>query len=204
MPPKPAAKTAAKAAAKPAAKPAAAKPAAAAPKKAAAPAGNGVYVKGLGDASVQDATAIFGAAGKVTDVRLRRNKYAIVHFDNAAAVKRAVDTFNNKDVKGNKPSVVAAKSGPKADKHVGSSVVFVSPLFRQGTSKKQVRELFAPCGKIAKVHTYRNNFAFIYFADAAAAQKAIKDKNGATFNGKKLLVKASVKTLAVKKANQKK
>ena len=194
MPPKPAAKTAAKPAAKAAAPKAAAKPAAkAAAPKAAAPTGNGAYVKGLGAADVDAVKAIFAVAGKITDVRLRRNKFALVHFENAAGVAAAISKFNGKDVKGAKLSVVAAKAGPKVDARLTSKVVFVTPIFAQATCRKQVRALFATCGKVAKLKTYRNNFAFVYFADAASAKKCLAEKNGATFNGRKITVKPSVR-----------
>lgn len=210
--PKPAAKAAAKAApaAKPAAKPAAAKPAAkaAAPAakpaaKAAAPAkpaakavagsGTGVYVKGLGSANVEAVKALFAAAGAVSQVRLRRNKFAIVIFDNAAAVKKACDSFNNKEVQGQQLSVVAAKAGPKSNAHEGTATVFVSPVFRSNTTRNQIRGIFEGCGKITKLRTYHGNYAFVTFDSAASAAKAIKDKNGQTFRNRQLTVKASVR-----------
>ena len=217
MPPKAAPKPAAKAtkAAAPAPKAAApapkeaAKPAPAPEKKAApaASAGNGVYVKNLGDAGVESVTAIFSAAGAVSGVRLRRNKYAIVFFQQAASVKKAIETFNGKDLKGQKLSVVAAKSGAKADKKADSKVVFVAPIFRGNTTKAQAKALFAGCGKITKMRTYHNNCAFVYFDSAAAAQKAVKDKDGQTFKNNKLRVKLSgrsaerdAKRLAIAKA----
>jgi RNA recognition motif-containing protein len=194
----PAAKPAAKAAAAPAAKPAAKQATQAAPAAKAAPkaavqagAGNGVYVKGLGPADVDAVKAIFAAAGNVVDVRLRRNKFAIVFFDNAAAVKKAVDTFNNKEVKGHTLSVAAAKAGPKVQK--STATVFIAPLFRQNTTRNQIRAIFEGCGKITKLRTYRTNFAYVTFENAAAAQKAIASKNGQTFRNKKLTVKQSTR-----------
>ena len=200
MPPKAAPKPAAKATkapAKPADKPAAAKPAAEkkpAAKAPAAGAGNGVYVKGLGDANVEAVTGIFAAAGDVSGVRLRRNKYALVWFANGASVKKAVDTFNNKELKGKTLSVAAAKSGPKADNKGASKVVFVAPIFRGNTTRDQAKALFAGCGKIAKLRTYRNNSAFVYFSSSAEAQKAVKDKDGQTFKNVKLRVKLSARS----------
>eukprot|EP01098_Paradermamoeba_levis_P010298 TRINITY_DN4324_c0_g4_i1.p2 TRINITY_DN4324_c0_g4~~TRINITY_DN4324_c0_g4_i1.p2 ORF type:complete len:219 (+),score=50.09 TRINITY_DN4324_c0_g4_i1:89-745(+) len=190
----PAAKPAAKAAAKaaPAAKPAA-KAAAPAPAVKAA-AGNGVYVRGLGDAGVDAVKAIFAPAGNVADVRLRRNKFAIVFFEATASVKKAIDAFNGKDIKGHPVTVVSAKSAPKPAKSgANATTVFVSPLFRQNTTRAQIRGIFEGCGKITKLRTYRNNFAFVTFDSAANAAKAIKEKNGATFRNKKLLVKASIR-----------
>jgi len=199
----PAAKTAAKTAApaaKPAAKPAgkaapaakpAAKAAAAAPAVKAA-AGNGVYVRGLGDAGVDAVKAIFAPAGNVADVRLRRNKFAIVFFETTASVKKAIDSFNGKEVKGREVTVVSAKSAPKA-RRTTSATVFVSPLFRQNTTRAQIRGIFEGAGKIIKLRTYRSNYAFVTFDSAASAAKAIQAKNGATFRNKKLLVKASIR-----------
>lgn len=201
------AKTVAKAAA-PAPKAAAPKPAApaAAPKPAAAAApkvekkaavttsaANGVYVKNWGQGSVADATATFGAAGKVAKVQLRRGKYALVFFENAAAVKKAIDTFNGKEVNGTVVSVSAAKTAPKADAHEGSASVFVGPIFRESTTRKEIFELFAGL-KVKKLRVYRQNHAFVFFENAAAAAKAM-EKNGAEFHGKKLTVKPSVRSL---------
>jgi RNA recognition motif-containing protein len=212
--PKPAAKPAAKAAAPaakaaaPAAKQAPAKQApakvaaaktAAPAAKAAAPAakpavaGNGVYVKGLGQASVDAIKTIFQAAGTITNVRVRRNKYAIVFFETQASVKKAIDQFNGKEVQGKEVSVTSAKAAPKTTNTTDAVTVFVSPVFRQNATRNQVREVFKNCGKITKLRTYRTNHAFVTFDSAAAAQKAIKDVNGTTFRNKKLLVKASIR-----------
>jgi len=210
--PKPAAKPAAKAAAPaaktaPASKQAPAKqaPAKTAPAKttpqpkpaatsAAKPAvaGNGVYVKGLGLASVDAIKTIFQSAGTITNVRVRRNKYAIVFFENQASVKKAIDQFNGKEVQGRELSVTSAKAAPKSTS-AEPVTVFVSPIFRQNTKRNQVREVFKNCGKIVKLRTYRTNHAFVTFDSTAAALKAIKDINGTTFRNKKLLVKASVR-----------
>lgn len=202
---KPAAKAQAKAAAPKAAAPAPkaaapkpAAPAAAAPKvekKAAVTtsAANGVYVKNWGQGSVADATAAFAAAGKISKVQIRRGKYALVFFENAAAVKKAIDTFNGKEVNGTVVSVSAAKTSPKADAHEGSASVFVGPIFRESTTRKEIFELFAGL-KVKKLRVYRQNHAFVFFENAAAAQKAM-EKNGTEFHGKKLTVKASVRSL---------
>ena len=203
--PKPAAKKAAAApakaaAAKPAAK-AAAKPAAkqaAAPAKAAAKptaktvsSGNGVYVKGLGNADVDAVKALFASAGAVSQVRLRRNKFALVFFESAASVKKAVDALNNKTVQGETVTVSAAKTSPKAASTEGSKTVFASPLFRTNTTRNQMRALFEGCGKITKLRTYRTNYALVTFDSAAAASKAVSSKNGQTFHNKTLSVKLS-------------
>jgi RNA recognition motif-containing protein len=206
---KPAAKPAAKAAAPapkqaapakqapakaaPAKQAAAPQPKAAAAKPAAASSGNGIYVKGLGQASVDEVKALFAAAGNVTNVRLRRNKYAIIFFDNAAASKKAIDQFNNKDVKGHTVTVTSAKAAPTTSKTQDTVTVFVSPLFRQNTTRNQVREVFKNSGKITKLRTYRNNYAFVTFDSAASAAKAVKDVNGTVFRNKKLLVKPAIR-----------
>jgi RNA recognition motif-containing protein len=217
MPPKtaaapakaPVAKAAAKAAPAPkaaapapkAAAPAAKAAAPAAPKKVAAAAGNsnGVYVKNWGQGSVADASAAFAAAGKVSSVQIRRGKYALVFFETAAAVKKAVDSFNGKSVNGSVVIVTAAKTAPKADKHDNSSVVFVGPIFRENTTRKQLFEFFAG-SKIVKLRRYEHNYAYVYFESAAVAQKVIKDKNGASFHGKALTVKPSTRSLESEKA----
>lgn len=213
---KPAAKTAAPAA-KPAAKAAAPAPKAAAPKaaapapKAAAPAPkpaekkpaaaatNGVYAKNWGHGSAEAAAKVFGAAGKVVSVRVRRGKFAQVWFDSAAAVKKAIDTFNGKEVDGKTLAVAAAKSAPKPKASEGSATIFVKPIFRESTTRKQVLEHFATAGKIVKLRTYRQNYAYIFFESAAAAQKALKEKNGSELKGKKLTVKASARSLEAEK-----
>eukprot|EP01084_Bolivina_argentea_P250143 419020_1 len=189
----------AKAAPKPAAK-AAAPPAKPVEKKAEAkkaPAGtsNGVYVKNWGGECVETAKTVFGAAGKVQSVQLRRNKYCIVFFDNAASAKKAVDTFNNKDIRGRTLQVVAAKTSPKADKHANSAVVFVAPIFRESTTRKQIFEFFGSCGKVLKLRTSRQNGAYISFDSSASANKAAA-KNGSEFMGKNLRVSLSTRSIA--------
>lgn len=160
---------------------------------------NGVYVKNWGQGSVGDAKAIFKSAGNVVDVRVRRGRYAIVFFDNAVAVKKAIDLFNEKEVMGNVVTVVPAKTSPKPDPHENSSVVFVSPIFRTSTTNKQIYELFSSF-KVLRLRTYRKNHAYIYLDSPAAALRAVKDKNGVEFRGKKLRVALSTRSLEKEKA----
>ncbi|RNE98870.1 putative NRBD1, partial [Trypanosoma rangeli] len=142
---------------------------------------------------------IFSSAGNVVGVRVRRRRYAIVFFENVAAVKKAIDLFNEKEVMGSVVSVVPAKTTPKPDPHENSSVVFVSPIFRASTTKQQIRELFAGL-KVLRLRTYRNNYAYVYLDSPAAAQKVVKEKNGAEFRGKQLRVALSTRSLAKEKA----
>lgn len=207
------AKPAAKAAPKPAAKAAAPKPAAkapapkAAPKaaaaapKAAAGASNGVYVKNWGNGSVADATSVFSAAGNVTKVQLRRHRYAIVFFDNSAAVKKAIDLFNEKEVLGQTVLIAPAKTSPKPDAHENSACVFVSPIFRPNTTKKQVMELFGSV-KVLRLRMYRQNYVYAYLDSAAAAKKFVEEKNGSEFRGHKLRVELSARSLEKLQARQ--
>ncbi|ORC88421.1 putative NRBD1 [Trypanosoma theileri] len=206
----PAPKTEKKSAAKAAPKPAAAaapKAAAAAPKapaketkpRVAAGGHNGVYVKNWGQGSVSDAKEIFSAAGNVVSAQVRRRRYAIVFFENAAAVKKAIDLFNEKVVMGNVVTVVPAKTSPKPDPHENSSVVFLSPIFRTSTTDKQIRELFTGM-KVLRLRTYRNNYAYVYLDSPAAAQKVVKERNGTEFRGKKLRVSLSTRSLEKEKA----
>lgn len=208
-PAKPAAKAAPKPAAKaPAPKAAAPKPAAKAAPKAAAPAprpasgaSNGVYVKNWGTGSVADATKIFSAAGNVSKVQLRRHRYAIVFFDNSAAVKKAIDLFNEKEVLGQTVLVVPAKTSPKPDAHENSACVFVSPIFRPSTTKKQMMELFAGV-KVQRLRVYRQNFVYAYLDSAASAKKFVEDKNGVEFRGHKLRVALSARSLEKLRSRQ--
>nr|AAB81433.1 RNA binding protein [Trypanosoma brucei] len=188
-------------------KAAAPKPAATAPKAAAAkeakarPAAgthNGVYVKNWGQGSVTDATRIFSAAGKVVSAQIRRRRYAIIFFENAAAVRKAIDLFNEKEVLGAKVTVSPAKTSPKPDPHEGSSVVFLSPIFRMSTTNGQIRELFTGM-RVLRIRTYRQNYAYVYLDSAAAAQKFVKEKNGTEFRGKKLRVALSTRSLQKEK-----
>ncbi len=213
MPPKAAAapsKSQPKAAAAPAKTASAPAPKAAAPKAAApkpaekkpeapkAPktaGGNGVYVKNWGQDGADVASAVFGTAGKITSVTVRRGKYCLVWFESSAAVTKAISSYNNKEINGNVVEVTAAKASPKASKTEGSSVVFVSPIFRESTTRKTILSAFSTSGKILKLRTYRGNFAYIYFDSAAAATKAIKDKNGAEFQSNKIEVKLSTRRL---------
>lgn len=167
--------------------------------KAAAGSSNGVYVKNWGNGSVADATAIFGAAGNVQKAQIRRHRYALVFFDNAAAVKKAIDLFNDKEVLGQVVTVAPAKTSPKADAHLNSSTVFVSPIFRASSTKKQIMELFSGV-KVLRLRTYRNNFAYAYLDTPAAAAKFVQEKNGTEFRGHKLRVALSAKSLDKLKA----
>lgn len=207
-PAKKAAAPAAKVAEKPAAAaPAAAAPAAAAPvaapkKVAAAGAGNGVYVKGWGNEGCDACRTLFGASGKVTAVRVRRGKYAIVWFAEPAAVQKATSAFNGKTVKGATLTVSAAKSAPPASGLENATSVFVGPVFRGTTSKKQLSALFGGCGKVLKIRQYRNNTAFVYLDSTAAANKAVKDVTGKKLANVAVTVKLSRRTKAGDQAKE--
>lgn len=190
-------------------KPAAPKPAgskAAAPKAAApkapvkpaakpAAASNGVYVKNWGTGSVADAMEVFKAAGTVRKAQIRRHRYAIVFFENAASVKKAIDLFNEKEVLGTVVTVLPAKTTPRADPHENSSCVFVSPIFRASTTKQQILELFQGL-KVLRLRTYRQNYAYVYLDSPAAALKFLQERNGTEFRGHKLRVALSTHSLA--------
>ncbi|CAJ1011204.1 putative RNA recognition motif (RRM, RBD, or RNP domain) [Leishmania naiffi] len=208
-PAKPAPKAAPKPAAKaPAPKAAATKPPTKTAPKAAAPAArpasgssNGVYVKNWGTGSVADATNVFSAAGKVIKVQLRRSRYALVFFDNSAAVKKAIDLFNEKEVLGQTVLVVPAKTSPKPDAHENSACVFVSPIFRASTTKQQIMELFAGV-KVQRLRTYRQNYVYAYLSSSAAAKKFVEEKNGVEFRGHTLRVALSARSLEKLRARQ--
>jgi len=209
--PAPAAKAAPKAAAKPAAKAAqpAAKPAAkAAPAKAApaakkATAANkgsdaGVYIKNLNgpDVTTEQIKSLFGSCGKITEIRLRRNKYVLVFFDNQNAAKKALE-FNGKQMKGNKISVELAKSKSHRKREEYATTAFIGHL-PGCTSKKHLSELCKPFGTIIRIRNYRaKRHAFVYFQDVAAANKAVQALNGKEYHQTKLSAKLSVRTKGV-------
>lgn len=182
----------------------AAAPQAAAPKKAAAPqgAGNGVYVSKWGTENAEAAKAAFSACGAITSVQIRRNKFALVFFETAAGAKKAIDSFNGKNVCGTTVTITPAKTSPKKDAHEGTSVVFVGPYFAESTPRKVLIDLFKGAGKIQKVRTYANHTAFVYYDNAASASKAVKDLNGKELNQKTLTVKPSVRSAANDKAKR--
>jgi len=206
---KPAAKTAAaapapKAAAKPAAKGAqpAAKPAAksapAAAKKA-APANKGsdagVYIKNLNgpDVTTEQIKSLFGSCGKITEIRLRRNKYVLVFFDNQNAAKKALE-FNGKQMKGSKISVELAKAKSHRKREEYCTTAFIGHL-PGCTSKKHLSELCKGFGTIIRIRNYRaKRHAFVYFQDVSAANKAVQSLNGKDYHQTKLSAKLSVRT----------
>ena len=202
MPPKAAAKAPAKPAAKAAAKPAEKKAEAKPKATSTTSASNGVHVKNWGKDGVDAAKTLFAGCGNVVDVKLRRGKYCLVWFDNSAAVKKAVDSFNGKELKGRTLGVAAAKSAPQSDKHQNSTVVFAQPIFREASTRKEIFKLFQGAGKILKLRTYRNNSAFVYFESASAAAKSVKDLNGQQFAGKALTVKPSTRSLEADKTRE--
>nr|CCC95921.1 unnamed protein product [Trypanosoma congolense IL3000] len=161
----------------------------------------GVYVKNWGTGSVADVKQIFGAAGKITSVQIRRRRYALVFFENAAAVKKAIDLFNEKEIMGSLVTVVPAKTAPKPDPHEGSSVVFLSPVFRESTKPEKVKELFGGM-KVLRIRMYRQNYAYVYLDSPEAALRAVKEKNGTLFCGKKLQVALSTRSLEKDRARE--
>lgn len=165
------------------------------------PAPHGIYIKKWGSASAEEAAALFKAAGNVTKTQIRRHRYALVFFDSAAAVKKAIDLFNGKEVLGEVVEITPAKTTPKPDPHENSSCVFVSPIFRSSTTKQQILDLFQGM-KVLRLRTYRRNFAYVYLDSPAAAAKFVKEKNGTEFHNHTLRASLSSKSLAKLKARQ--
>eukprot|EP01062_Namystynia_karyoxenos_P009546 TRINITY_DN1337_c0_g1_i2.p3 TRINITY_DN1337_c0_g1~~TRINITY_DN1337_c0_g1_i2.p3 ORF type:complete len:265 (+),score=141.50 TRINITY_DN1337_c0_g1_i2:99-797(+) len=170
-----AAKPAAKAA-KPAAKQAA--PAAKAP-SAPASTGKSVYIKNLAFPGLSHETvkAAFKSCGNVSQVQLRRKKYCILHFNDAAAAGKAKE-LNGKTVKGSKITVEAAKKGPEPARSEYCTSVFVGGLSKmpRKDARAALKKQFTQCGNVVKIRTYSESsgmHAFVYFADNAAAKKAV-------------------------------
>lgn len=134
----------------------------------------GVYVTGLDFEGMSHETVkeCFKHCQNITEVRLRHGKYAVIFFGTKPNAKKALE-MNNKMVKGNKISVVMAKRARPTKVREGKcTTVFVGGLPGAST-KKQLSAHFADCGKIIKVRVYAQHHGFVYFADAAAASKAV-------------------------------
>eukprot|EP01061_Rhynchopus_euleeides_P022346 TRINITY_DN363_c0_g1_i1.p1 TRINITY_DN363_c0_g1~~TRINITY_DN363_c0_g1_i1.p1 ORF type:complete len:225 (+),score=110.55 TRINITY_DN363_c0_g1_i1:134-808(+) len=164
--------------AKPAAKKAVAKaaPKAAEKPKASGGADNGVYVKGLNFPGISHDTIkqAFKQQGDVKDVVLRRRKYTILYFKDGSGASK-VREMNGKVVKGSKITVEAAKKKQKADRATYCKSVFVGNLPRMphAQGKVHLKKEFSKCGQVVKVRTYQSGHGFVYFADNAAAKKAV-------------------------------
>jgi len=176
---KPAAKPAGnnKPAPKAAAKKSAPKPAtkkASATKKAGSPK-NGAYVKGLSFPGQSNETVAeaFAKCGKVTEVRLRHGKYALIFFENEAGLKKARE-LNNKVVKGQKVSVEECKKAkPTRNRASYCTSVWIGGL-PGGATRQQLVKHFEVCGKVVKARVYNpKNQGFVYFENNAAAKKAV-------------------------------
>eukprot|EP01063_Lacrimia_lanifica_P041673 TRINITY_DN977_c0_g2_i1.p1 TRINITY_DN977_c0_g2~~TRINITY_DN977_c0_g2_i1.p1 ORF type:complete len:227 (+),score=148.66 TRINITY_DN977_c0_g2_i1:55-735(+) len=200
MPAKKSNKPAAKAA-KPAAK--AAKPQAKAAKAPAGSAANGVYVKGLNFPGLSHETVkeLFKGSA-ITNIVLRRKKYCLIYFKDAAGASKAKD-LNGKMLKGQKITVEAAKKGQAAERATYCTSVFVGglPAMSRATGAAAVKKEFAKCGTIQKVRTYRAGHAFVYFADNAAAKKAVTTMDQQSLSkpfpeGKQITVRYSVRSKA--------
>merc|ERR1712232_631789 len=76
---------------------------------------------------------------------------------------------------GQKITVEAAKKAQAQDRATYAKTVFVGnlPAMSRATGAAAVKKEFAKCGSIVKVRTYRAGHAFVYFADNAAAKKAV-------------------------------
>jgi len=199
-----------KGAAKPAAKKAAAPAKAAPAKKTAAAIDTAVYVKGLNfpGMSFETIKAAFKPQGEVKDICLRRKKYCILYFKDASSANKAKE-LNGKTLKGQKITVEAAKKKLPADRASTCTTVFVGnlPAMTHKQGVVAVKKEFAKCGTITKVRSYRAGHAFVYFADNAAAKKAVTTLDnqtlGAPFPAKTISVKYSIRTKALDAAKEK-
>eukprot|EP01060_Flectonema_neradi_P012911 TRINITY_DN196_c0_g1_i1.p1 TRINITY_DN196_c0_g1~~TRINITY_DN196_c0_g1_i1.p1 ORF type:complete len:219 (+),score=79.02 TRINITY_DN196_c0_g1_i1:68-724(+) len=135
-----------------------------------------VYVKKLNfpGMNVETVTAAFKQCGEVKAVNLRRGKYCILYFKDAAGASKAKD-LNGKQFKGQLITVEAAKKKQAADRSETAKTVFVGNLSRNKKSEDRLRlgKVFGDCGTVKKVKTYKTGHAFVYYADHAAAAKAV-------------------------------
>eukprot|EP00759_Apiculatamorpha_spiralis_P028801 PhF_6_TR31290/c0_g1_i4/m.45849/K13126/PABPC; polyadenylate-binding protein len=200
--PKQAAKTAApapKAAAKaaPAATPA--KKQVAAPAKQAAPEvkkgdSAGVYIKGINQGDDLDSIKkVFRSAGNIVAARRRADKYALIWYDSAAGAKKAIELYHNKQVHGNKVTVVSAKAAAPRDRAEYCKTVFLGNI-NPTTSRAAIRSALGSYGTITKVRTYKGGFAFVYFDNVKSAVKASSELNGKKLLDRFVSVKLSTRT----------
>eukprot|EP01059_Diplonema_ambulator_P024730 TRINITY_DN4104_c1_g1_i2.p1 TRINITY_DN4104_c1_g1~~TRINITY_DN4104_c1_g1_i2.p1 ORF type:complete len:227 (+),score=128.60 TRINITY_DN4104_c1_g1_i2:97-777(+) len=147
-------------------------------KAAAATDGKGVYVKNLNFPGIAHDTIIaaFKPCGEVKDVVLRRRKYCIVYFKDAAGASKAKE-LNGKVLKGQKVTVESAKKKLPQERSEFCTTVFVGDLPRMSRKqgKANLKKEFSSCGAISKVRTYQAGHGFVYFKDNASAKKAVTD-----------------------------
>eukprot|EP01064_Diplonema_japonicum_P030620 TRINITY_DN524_c0_g1_i2.p1 TRINITY_DN524_c0_g1~~TRINITY_DN524_c0_g1_i2.p1 ORF type:complete len:220 (+),score=96.52 TRINITY_DN524_c0_g1_i2:47-706(+) len=136
----------------------------------------GVYVKNLNFSGISHDTikAAFKPCGEVKNVVLRRRKYCIVYFKDAAGASKAKE-LNGKMLKGQKVTIEASKKKLAQDRSEYCTSVFVGNLPRMShkQGKANLKKEFASCGAISKVRTYQSGHGFVYFKDNASAKKAV-------------------------------
>ena len=170
---------------------------AAAPATAAAPTSKkdtaGVYIKGIGAGlDLEAIKKVFKAAGNIIAARRRGDKYAIVWFDSQGAAKKAIETFHNKPIQGNKVTVAAAKAAPPRDRAEYCKTLFLNNV-NPSQTRLQIREALKGYGEIVKIRQ-RGTFAFVYFNDVKSAVKARNEVNGKKFFGRFVEAKLSIRT----------
>ena len=140
-----------------------------------------VYVKNLNfpGITVDTVKAAFKQCGEVNAVNLRRGKYCILYFKDAAGASKTKE-LNGKQFKGQQITVEAAKKRQQADRTGSAKTVYVGNLSRNKKSEDRLRlkNEFSKCGSVKKVKTYKAGHAFVYFADNASATKAVTNYNG--------------------------
>lgn len=122
--------------------------------------------------------AAFKNLPKITEVRLRHQRFVMLFFASAEAAQKAL-LLNGKTIKGNKISVEPLKKAtPTRDRKTYCTTVYVGGI-KGRTVKKQLLRHFAAAGEIDKVKIYMRPkvHAFVYFKSVAAAGKAVSMAN---------------------------
>jgi len=155
----------------------------------------GVYVKRLNFPG-RDKDAIRSifepCGGKITDVRVRGQKYIIVWFDKEDAQKKAI-AMSGTTQRGCTIRVLKAKIQPKTGGTAGAKTAYVTNL-PGGCTAGQLSNHFKACGKLVKTRVYAGHYGFLYFRDHKAIAAAKKVAADTPFFGNTLNVRASTRT----------
>lgn len=142
---------------------------------------------------------IFNPVGPVSSIRVCRDSatrqslgYAYVNFHNAQDAERALDTLNFYSIKGSPCRIMWSHRDPSLRKNAKSNI-FIKNLDKT-IDNKELYDTFSQFGSILSCKVAMDSmnnskgYAFVHYADEAAAVKAIEEVNGKLIRDKKVFV----------------
>jgi len=148
-----------------------------------------LYIGKLGNLTKQELVKICGQYGTVKDFMMK-DMYAFVEYSSEQEAKSAQLELDGRSINGQRILVEPAKPKTGDSGHLlGHPRLYVGRITSQ-VSQNDLVNLFSKYGEIIDI-LMKDDFAFLEFANSKQAQNALKELNGYSIGGSRLVVEAA-------------